>query len=132
MDLNTEVIAIQQGTEDLPNPSVTLANGDILYADMLIGTDGCESMVRNVVLGQPDCPRPGGLTVYTGVVDGEGMLNDPELRPYLFAEQWTLWMGEHRCFCGKRTYGTLLDSALTRRSLGHPLVRAPPPHFDLE
>ncbi|KAI0676017.1 FAD/NAD-P-binding domain-containing protein [Trametes maxima] len=100
VDFHTEVVSIQQGTDEIPNPSVTLANGDVLTADMLIGADGYASMVREIVLEEEDVAKPGGLTLYTGVVDAEGMLKDPELRPYALSDEWSIWMGPHRSVCG--------------------------------
>ena len=87
IDFNTEVISIHQGSAGVPNPSVTLANGDVLTADIIVGADGYKSMVREVVLEEEDCAEPAGMTLYTGVVDAKGMLSDPELRPYALADE---------------------------------------------
>lgn len=44
--------------------SVTLSNGEIINADLIIGADGYESLVREVVLGKrPDGVRS-GLTCF--------------------------------------------------------------------
>ncbi len=90
---------------------------------MLVGADGYQSIVREVVLEDEDMVKPGGLTLYTGVVDAEEMLKDPELRPYALSDevsapvlsiprcsvrhaqrgrhmQWAIWMGSHRSLCG--------------------------------
>ena len=77
---NTEVVSVEQGS---PNPSVTLANGEVLTANILIGADGCNSIVRAVVLGHDEPPEPAGLNVYSGMVKAEDIRNDPELSPYL-------------------------------------------------
>ncbi|KAI0358251.1 FAD/NAD-P-binding domain-containing protein [Trametes cingulata] len=100
VDFNTEVVSIQQGSDSIPNPSVTLANGEVLTADMLIGADGYRSIVREVVLEEEDMVKPGGMTLYTGVVKAEDMLKDPELRPYVLSDEWAIWMGPHRSVCG--------------------------------
>ncbi|KAI0332765.1 FAD/NAD-P-binding domain-containing protein [Cubamyces sp. BRFM 1775] len=100
IDFHTEVTSIQQGTDRFPNPSVTLANGDVLTADMIIGADGYRSKVREVVLEEEDVAKPGGMTLYTGVVKAEDMLKDPELRPYALSDEWPIWMGPHRSVCG--------------------------------
>ncbi|KAM5533813.1 hypothetical protein V8D89_012476 [Ganoderma adspersum] len=97
---NTEVTSIHQGSDEIPNPSVTLANGDVLTADVLIGADGYKSQVRNIVLEEEDNARPAGMTLYTGVVNAEDMLKDPELRPYALSDEWPIWMGPHRSVCG--------------------------------
>ena len=87
IDFNTEVTSIQQGSDAIPNPSVTLANGDVLTADILIGADGYKSLVRDIVLEEEDNARPAGMTLYTGVVNAEDMLKDPELRPYALSDE---------------------------------------------
>lgn len=114
IDLNTPVTAIQQGTESQPRPRVTLANGEVLSADLLIGADGCSSMVRRVVLGREDKPEPAGLTVYTGVVKGEDMMKDPELKPLLLADEvrgYLLVPGSHSFSLGLRTVANMDGSA---------------------
>ena len=85
--LNSKVTSIRKGTRRSPRPRVTLANGDVLVADILIGADGYKSIVRDVVLGEEDCAKPGGMTLYTGVVKAEDMLQDPELRPHALADE---------------------------------------------
>ncbi len=100
---------------------MTLSNGDVLIADILIGADGYKSIVRDVVLGEEDCAKPGGMTLYTGVIKAEDMLQDPELRPYALADevrsqhglltfaitepsQWPIFMGAHRSVCGELSW----------------------------
>lgn len=81
------MISVQQGTEIDPKPSVTLANGDLLKADILVGADGYKSLVREVVLEEEDCAEPAEMTLYTGVVNAEEMLKDPALRPYALSDE---------------------------------------------
>ncbi|KAI0731119.1 FAD/NAD(P)-binding domain-containing protein [Earliella scabrosa] len=100
VDLNAAVATIHPGTDAQPNPKVVLTSGEILYANIIIGADGSQSMVREVVLGEPDRPKPGGLTVYVGVVKAEDILQDPELERTLHVDEWTMWMSPHRCFSG--------------------------------
>ncbi|KAI0730571.1 FAD/NAD(P)-binding domain-containing protein [Earliella scabrosa] len=87
---NTEVVSVEQGS---PNPSVTLANGEVLTANILIGADGCNSIVRAVVLEHDEPPEPAGLNVYSGMVKAEDIRNDPELSPYLTGVDWPIWAG---------------------------------------
>ena len=84
---NTEVVAVHQGSDESPNPSVTLANGDVLTADLLIGADGSGSKVRDVVLDEDDFAKPVGLTAYTGVVEAEELREDPVFGPYLAGDE---------------------------------------------
>ncbi|KAI0793854.1 FAD/NAD(P)-binding domain-containing protein [Fomes fomentarius] len=97
---NSRVKSVHQGTTRASRPRVVLATGQVMTADILIGADGYKSMVREVVLDEDDCPRPGGMTLYTGVVKAEDMLKDPELRSYALADEWPIFMGEHRSVCG--------------------------------
>ena len=85
--MNTEVVSISQGTSSSPNPSVTLANGEVLSADLLIGADGTKSMVRDAAFPNEIYVKPSGLTVYTGVVSREDMLKDEELQPLVLSEE---------------------------------------------
>ena len=84
---NTEVVSIQSGSESAQSPSVTLADGSVLAADVIVGADGSKSIVRKAVFSKEDDVKPAGLTVYTGVVDVEKMLEDPELRQFALAEE---------------------------------------------
>ena len=85
--LNSKVKSIHQGNARAPRPKVMLENGQVLTADILIGADGYKSIVREVVLGEPDSARPGDMTLYTGVVQAEDMLKDPELCSYALADE---------------------------------------------
>ncbi|KAI0924942.1 hypothetical protein AcW1_006902 [Taiwanofungus camphoratus] len=100
VDLNTSVTSIHQGTASLPNPSVTLSTGEVVTADFLLGADGPRSMVRKVVLGREDDAKLSFLTVYTTAIPASEMNKDPELREYLKADEWRIWMGANRSICG--------------------------------
>ena len=78
---------MHQGTEEEPKPRVTLANGEVIAADILVGADGCKSLVREIVLEEEDCAEPGGMTLYTGVVDAEDMSDDPDLVPFIQSDE---------------------------------------------
>lgn len=90
----------------------------MLRADLVIGADGNSSIVRSVVFGEAEAAQSSGLTVYSGIIDTEKMLSDPELRPLalvddvspflyggtitvLKAGQWPIWTGPHRSCVGK-------------------------------
>ncbi len=85
VDINAPVQSIHAGISD-SKPSITLLDGEELRADLLIGADGSNSIVRNVVLGEANRAKPGGLTVYSGIIDAEKMLSDPELRPLVLTD----------------------------------------------
>lgn len=46
-------------------PSVTLADGTILSADVVVGADGARSSVRDFVNGMPDDGVGSGYSLYT-------------------------------------------------------------------
>lgn len=83
VDLNTGVSSVRPGTTSDARPSVVLENGTTLMADIVIGSDGCGSLVRQVVLGEEERPPASTLTVYTSTVQAERMLKDPELAPLI-------------------------------------------------
>ncbi|TBU24709.1 hypothetical protein BD311DRAFT_671189 [Dichomitus squalens] len=100
VDFHAEVTSVQQGTEEDPKPAVTLATGEIIKADVLVGADGCKSLVRKVVLEEEDCAEPVRMTLYTGVIDAKDMVTDPDLAPYISSDEWAIGMSPGRCMMG--------------------------------
>lgn len=82
VDFETTVTEVRQGP---PTPSVVLASGDIIYADVVIGADGWNSMVRKVVCDfeEGDEILPSGVTVYSGIATADSLRGDPELERFL-------------------------------------------------
>ncbi|THG93332.1 hypothetical protein EW026_g7877 [Hermanssonia centrifuga] len=70
-----------------PKPLVTLATGETLMADVIIGADGSTSMVRRMVLGREDDAEPGGFTVFGGSVSADEMKKYPELEKWATSEE---------------------------------------------
>ena len=50
---------------DISEPSVTLASGTKLYANVIVGAEGTESIVRERIVGGREELRPGPYTGYT-------------------------------------------------------------------
>lgn len=46
-------------------PSITLANGSVQYADLIVGADGYHSIVREAVTGEPDRGVASGNTFFS-------------------------------------------------------------------
>ena len=44
--------------------TVTLANGDVVTGDVIIGADGPQGVCREVVVGHPAVGKPMGTTLY--------------------------------------------------------------------
>lgn len=64
-----------------------LSTGEIVTGDIIIGADGPRSMVREVVLGEEDQPRPSGITALSGIVPASELAKDPELYELVTAEK---------------------------------------------
>ena len=43
---------------------ITLANGDVVAGDVIIGADGPQGICREVVVGHPTVGKPMGTTLY--------------------------------------------------------------------
>ncbi len=90
VEFHKEVASVEPGTEEDNKPSVTLVTGEVLTADVIVGADGCKSLVREVVLEEEDCAEPGGMTLYSGVIDAEDMDKDPDLKPFILSDEVSL------------------------------------------
>lgn len=94
-------------------PSVTLASGEVVKADLIIGADGLHSRVRDTVVGHKDNPVPTGDAAYRATIPTDVILADPDLK-FLVEEQATsVWMGPGRhlvgyCIRGKELYNLVM------------------------
>ncbi|KAG2052590.1 FAD/NAD(P)-binding domain-containing protein [Suillus hirtellus] len=86
--VNSRVVSV-----DPSKPSVTLASGEIIYADLLIGADGVKSVTREYVVGGPDKPRATGDAAYRALIPAEKLLQDDDLRPLVEKMESNIWMG---------------------------------------
>ena len=77
-------------------PSVTLASGEILYADLIVGADGVKSKLQKAATGLDDKPTPTGDAAYRTVISTDLILQDPELRPLVESAEGTVWMAPSR------------------------------------
>jgi salicylate hydroxylase len=78
---------------DFEAPSVTLASGEMLHADVVIACDGIKSAVRDSINGTPLPPQDTGDVAYRILVPARPLLNDPEMAP-LVKQPWAMhWMG---------------------------------------
>ena len=85
---------------DPSGPSLTLASGEVVHGDLVVGADGVKSLVQQTVLGrQPGNPAPAeptGDAAYRAIIPTSLMLADPELRPFVEVPEMTAWMGPRR------------------------------------
>ncbi|OAA55863.1 salicylate hydroxylase [Niveomyces insectorum RCEF 264] len=78
---------------DFEAPAVTLASGERVAADLVIGADGIKSAVRDVINGSPIEPQDTGDVAYRVLVPVEPLLADPATA-HLVKEPWAVhWMG---------------------------------------
>lgn len=77
-------------------PSITLASGEVLHADLIVGADGVKSVLQKVVTGLDDQPTPTGDAAYRAIVPTDLMIQDPELRPLVESAEGTIWMAPGR------------------------------------
>jgi len=74
------VRAVQPDPAVAGGPSVTLACGEVLYADLVVGADGVKSTLQKAVTGPDDRPTPTGDAAYRAVVCTDLMPQDPGSR----------------------------------------------------
>ncbi|KAG1807966.1 FAD/NAD(P)-binding domain-containing protein [Suillus subaureus] len=86
--VNSRVVSM-----DPSKPSVTLASGEVVSADLIIGADGVKSITREYVVGGPDKPRVTGDAAYRAIIPAEKLLQDDELKPLVEKMESTIWMG---------------------------------------
>ncbi|KAJ6473162.1 hypothetical protein C8R45DRAFT_407999 [Mycena sanguinolenta] len=88
------------GADATTTPTVHLANGTTLTADLIICADGGRSAMRKIVTEMEDTATDSGYTWYTVIVPIERMVSDPDLAKWAHEPQWPIWMGDSRCAFG--------------------------------
>ncbi|KAF9483291.1 FAD/NAD(P)-binding domain-containing protein [Pholiota conissans] len=75
--------------------SVTLDSEEVLYADVIIGADGFDSLLRQVVTDSGDEPPDVTDThvIATFLIPVHLMEDDEDLRMLLNARNWHIWLG---------------------------------------
>ncbi len=78
---------------DLDSPAVTLEDGEVLQADVVICADGIKSAVRDKINGRPLPPQDTGDVAYRILVPAKPLLDDPRMA-YLVHKPWAMhWLG---------------------------------------
>ncbi|OAP55978.1 hypothetical protein AYL99_10130 [Fonsecaea erecta] len=83
---------------DFDKPSVTLSDGSVLEAGVVIGADGMKSTCRRLIyqkLGLVDKAKPTGDAAFRACIPLE-LVTDPELRAFMTEPVATRWMGPDR------------------------------------
>ncbi|KAI0249405.1 FAD/NAD-P-binding domain-containing protein [Lactifluus subvellereus] len=111
--LGAAVRSVQPDPAVEGGPSVTLASGEVVHADLIVGADGVKSVLQKAVTGVEDAPTPTGDAAYRAVVPTDVMLRDPELRPFVETPEMTAWMAPGRhlmayCVRARKEYNLVL------------------------
>lgn len=80
-------------SDNAATATVILDSGVEYVADLVIGADGINSCLREVLLSRADPPTPTGDLAYRLLIPTEHMLTDPELRPFVTNPQVNYWLG---------------------------------------
>jgi len=73
--------------------TVLLHDGRRLSADLVVGADGINSVMREFLLGHPDKPTPTGDLAYRLLLKTKDMISDPELKGFVTDPQVNYWIG---------------------------------------
>ena len=60
INFNSEVMSV-----DPHCPSVVLSSGEVVKADIIIGADGAESLVRSLIVGKQETFKAGPYSTYS-------------------------------------------------------------------
>jgi len=80
-------------SEDGERASVVLKGGVEVEADLVVGADGINSKLREVILEREDPPTPTGDIAYRLLLSTSGMMKDPELASLVTDPQVNYWLG---------------------------------------
>jgi len=72
---------------------VVLESGREMEADLVVGADGINSRLREVMLGREDPPIPTGDLAYRLLLPTSKMIQDPELSSLVTDPQVNYWLG---------------------------------------
>lgn len=88
-------IEINMGCEvasfDEDKPSITLADGREISADLIVGADGIKSKTRELVLGFADAPKSSGYSCYRAYFPGEYLQGDELCREFVDHDCVNIW-----------------------------------------
>jgi salicylate hydroxylase len=70
-----------------------LDDGREMECDLVVGADGINTKMREVMLGREDPPTPTGDLAYRLLLSTKEMMKDPELRRFVEDPQVNYWLG---------------------------------------
>lgn len=74
-------------------PSLTLSNGEVHKADIIVAADGIKSLAREIVLGFEDKPKSSGYACFRAYFKGAYLKEDPICREFVEKECVNIWIG---------------------------------------
>ncbi|KAI0702382.1 FAD/NAD-P-binding domain-containing protein [Cerioporus squamosus] len=86
-------------------PSITLASGEVVHGDLVLGADGVKSLAQSVVLGHMNPAEPTGDAAYRAIIPSSLLASDPELKELVETPEMTGWMGPGRHVMGYNIRG---------------------------
>lgn len=79
---------------DTTPPSLTLASGETLTADVIVACDGIKSLARHLVLGARDDPVSSGYACFRAYFEpSPAMRADPARNAFLGEDSVNFWIG---------------------------------------
>ena len=92
-----EVVLNARATNfDFAAPSVSIENGAIYHADLVIGADGLKSVTRQQMLGRVNEPRVSQYCAYRATVPISKMQEDANLAELVSSPKINVWVGPSR------------------------------------
>lgn len=86
-NLGSQVIGCRDGA------TVVLESGKEIWGDLVVGADGINSRLRELLLKRADPPTPTGDLAYRLLLSTSSMLADPDLAPLVTDPQVNYWLG---------------------------------------
>lgn len=82
---------------DTANATITLATGEQVKGDVIIGADGVGSKCRRLVPGGDVKPFDSGKSAFRFLIEKEKALAHPELAKYIDKDGYlVMWIGDDR------------------------------------
>ena len=88
---------------DVANASITLASGEVLDCDFIVGADGVRSKMRDLISQKSVPALPTGDYAFQFALEIEKYKDDPVIAPLVAGHATTAWWGP-----GRHVIGTLL------------------------
>jgi salicylate hydroxylase len=74
-------------------PSLTLEDGSVHHADIIIAADGIKSLARELVLGFADKPKSSGYACFRAYLKGAALAADPLTNSFITSDCVNIWIG---------------------------------------